>query len=371
MIRLLDQAKINHNALKRDIVKFAGTELNALVAPCYYPQVKKYYYSLMDDCGLTEPQIKKFAKEYYAGSKYSHLNLVIDPISNLNVMIMYYFLKNRDQVGFNMIMIYHAVRTYTNLMHKQIRYCDPNAFRYALEHLNKTHLFVREKTIPGAIYFLSQEMVKQYAKPILNNDREQIAIFLQGIRHRISQSVKSFAEAYYKAKKEGHGIKEIPMETDDEGVESVKMIETSRTDRLIDEVVSRITIYKEVDKKALEEAKNLTKISADLSLKLAEGLRDLKYADNIGLILKLFTKGVTSVNIICGKEYYVYIKSLMSIKRTSASIYFKQQVAELLELLIKDLGQEKFYKNLSNQTRFLINYFLAYYITMLLRNKLC
>lgn len=371
MEKLLAQATINANSLKRNIIKFAATELNNLVEPCYYPAVKKYYFTLLEDTGLTNSQLSKFVKEKYKGTKYGHLNLVIDPITTLHVLIMYYFLKNKDQVGYNMTMVYHAIRTYTNLMHKQISYCDPGAFRYALEHLNKTHLFVREKTIPGAIYFISQEMVKQYTTAIKNSDDEQIAIFVQMIRHRLSQSVKSFAEEYYRAAQNKDAIKNTPLITDDEGNEVQSYGEVSRTERMIEDVAKRITLYREIDKSALDEAKKLTKVSSDMANNISNKLCDLKYADNITIILKLFIKDIKNVKMICGKDYYVHIKQLMSIKRTSAQIYFKQQISELLNLLIKELGQEKTFNNFSSQTKFLVNYFLAYYITMILRNKLC
>jgi hypothetical protein len=75
--------------------------------------------------------------------------------------------------------------------------------------------------------------------------------------------------------------------------------------------------------------------------------------------------------MICGKEYYTFLRQLMSIKRTTSKIFFKQQVGILVDDLVKDLDYRKQYSKLTNQTKFLLNLFIAYYITLLVRKTIC
>jgi len=74
---------------------------------------------------------------------------------------------------------------------------------------------------------------------------------------------------------------------------------------------------------------------------------------------------------LCGKSYTDHVRQLMSLKRTKMKIYFKQQINILILDLLKDFDYLEKYNSQTNQTQFLINLFLAYYLTMILKNTLC
>jgi hypothetical protein len=61
----------------------------------------------------------------------------------------------------------------------------------------------------------------------------------------------------------------------------------------------------------------------------------------------------------------------MAVKRTRATVYFKQQVNILLIRILEDAGHKNVYDSYTSQTQFIINTFLAYYLTIVLRNNLC
>jgi len=82
-------------------------------------------------------------------------------------------------------------------------------------------------------------------------------------------------------------------------------------------------------------------------------------------------KDLKKTDALCGKEYYTYVRQLMSLKRTRMTIYFKQQVNLLLLQLIDEFGYTKQYYSVTSQTQFLINLYLAYYLTIILRNSVC
>lgn len=364
---LLDKAKINYPQVQKFAHKTSADELMKLSEPCYYPAHQKYYFQFLHYYGLTQNDTREFPKRFWSGRP-GITRIHKDPIRMFYVFVLHTLLTDKTKRGaYPSIMLLIGIREYSNLMYKMIKYCNEDLFRYALEHLAKTHLFSREKTIGNSLYYLSKEMVKRFTTGIQEGDKDQISKFIQEYRSRISQSIKSFATVYYKAAKEGTKIKvEIGAEEDQYQYDA-----QDRSERVIDEIVKKITVYKEFDKKAMLDAKKLTKISTSLATQLSVKLRDTKYTDNIRTCLKLFIKDLKSVTSICGKGYYPYVKKLMGIKRTRERVYFKQQVHELLMLILKDIKYSQQYDSLTNQTKFSINSYLAYYLTMILRNTIC
>jgi len=374
-MKMLFQTKINYAGLKKFLLQEVSSNLLNLSEPCFYPKLKKNYYSLLNFTSLTESDAKDITKSFYEQVKLDKSTYLMkihdDPITNLTVFIMNYFINQQDIMGYSTATTYFVIRTYANLIHRQMRFCDPDAFRYALEHLAKTHLFVREKTLPNSLYFMAREVMKKYSVGISEGDPIEVAKMITETRTRISQSIKSFAEAYY-ASKESNTVIKNPYESEND-TDDKKYQEQSqdRFDRIVDVISKKVCVYKYIDKKAILDAKNITKINISLATLLSNTLTDVKYLNNIKLILKLFIKEMTTPKTICGKEYFNYLRNLMSIKRTTSVIYFKQQIAEIVEKIIDDINYREKYDSLSNQSKFMINLYVALYLTMILKNTLC
>jgi len=368
MQELLDKSNINHQKLKRLVHKITASELTKLSEPCYYPALKKYYFEFLHACGLTNKDITSFVKKFYRGTPAASWHLQKDNQSNFYIFIMHYFLQKKDMVSYSTMMTFFCIRYYANLIRRQIKYCNIDVFKYTLENLAKTHLFSREKTISNALYFMSKEMQRKFTNDIADPEPMKISKFIQESRHRISQSVKSFAELYYKASSEGLGLRDIPDSAESDEIQ-IQMVE--RSSKAIEAVIKKITVYKIVDNKALNEAKSLTKISSSLATIISKEITDIKYTDNIRIILELFAKDLKDVKSLCGNEYYQYVKNLMGIKRTTMRVYFKQQVEILLNSVVENINYKENYEKMTGQTQFLIKSYLAFYITMVLRNTIC
>jgi len=370
MEQLLAKANIKDSQLKTLISRIVATNLGSLSEPCFYPELKKHYYEMLKLTGLTEKDIKEFKKRRWSGKKEAKFATNMNDIANFLVFLLQYFLSKKDKQAYNYVMILYIIRHYANLMHKHFKYCNPDAFKYALETLTKTHLFAREKTIGNALYYMSQEMTRRWTTALMKGDLDAIGLFMRESRHRVSQSIKSFAQTYYKISEEGGGIQtqESPDENDENnyqqqsGQQSVKLIDT---------ITKNITVYKSVDRKAQEEARKISKINASIATQITTKLSNTKYSDSIRTILRLYLKELKKPEQICGKDYEKHIRNLMSIKRTKLKIYFKQQIGVLMESVLRDFGYLQKYKKLTTQTQFLINLFLAYYLTMLVRNNVC
>jgi len=304
-------------------------------------------------------------KRFYTGDEKKN-KLIIDPITNLLIFIMRYFLDKRDKIGFNYTMIYYNIRTYTNSMIRQIQYCNKDYFKYTLEHLGKNHLYSVHKTISNAIYYMATEMIRKHTETIRDADPFKIGKFIQECRHRHVQSIRSFSYLYYEAAEKGLTVK-IPYETE----EGIEIQLSSQTSKVVNDTVKKITVYKIIDSKALAESKLVTKVSRDFSDIVVKNISNLKYSENIRIILELYLKSLTEVKSICGKEFFMSVQKLMATKRSNSHIYFKQQVEMLLDLVLVESYLKRKFESQTSQTQYLSKLFLAYYITMVMRNTIC
>jgi len=368
MKELLDKSNINNIRLRRYIFTITAHELSSLSEPCYFPNLKKYYYELLNICNLNERDITSFVKRFYKGTPAANWKLHTDPKNNFYIFLMYYFLLNNDQVAYSSIMTFYNIRNYANLIRKHLpKFCKEDFFKYAIERLTGNHLFSREKTISGGLYFLSNELQKRYTNYIASANIEGITKFITEARHRVSQSVKSFAETYYSLIEKGVSI----MKYDEEEYNKNQIKTLKQTAKIVEDTVSKITIYKFIDKKALEYSTKITKVKFTIAELIANRIIDTKYTDNIRIILNMFIKEVTETNEICGHEYFYKIKFLMSLKRSNKPIYFKQQILVLLFKIIDEINYREQFESLGVQTKFSIASFLAYYLTGILRNTVC
>jgi len=379
MQTLLQQAKIDDVKLIKEINTNVAKSLSGMSEPCFFPPHKAHYSSLLHATSLTDYDIKQFVKRTWKGRKEIAFKLHNDPQSMFYIFLMHYFLKKRNMNSYKSVMILFMIRYYSNLANKSFPYgCKPDVFKYALNILTKTHLFFREKSISNTIFFLSTEMVRLWTDAIKNWDLDRISKFIQDSRNRISQSVKSFAETYYRISDSGGGISTTKTDvvSDDEKEASENgFVSTSQDadprESIIDPIIKKIILYRTFDQHSFDEAKTLSKVNPELAKVFCDKLTNLKYSNNIRMILKLFLKDLVNMNSICGKQYYERIKVLMTIKRTKSEIYFKKEVQTLIDMIAKDNRQLKNYTTLTTQTQFSVILFMAFYLTMFLKKTYC
>jgi len=367
---LISKVDPNIPQLKRFITTSAARELSALSAPCYYPKTKKFYSELLYLLKVTDKDIKEFVKRTYKGTKAEKFKLPNDAGTNILLFVMHYFLIKRDQSAFSATMVYFMIIQYARLMYKQIKYCHEDTFKYTLDTLTRTHLFFREKSIPNSLYYLANQMQPNYTKDIKDWNVDRIIAFLSAARTRISQSVKSFAERYYSNKKSGAMIKTQGEISDDESNNYQYQV-LEKGQKIVDDITKKITSYKVIDMKAFEEAKQISKIKTSIATLIANGVTNEKHFNNIKMSLQLFIKEAKSVDMVCGNEFYTYVKRMMAIKRTIAQLYFKAQINILLIEILKEVGFLKTYEKYTSQTQFIISSFLAFYLTIMLRRSIC
>jgi len=370
MDELLKKIKINKPKLRSNLAKYISHSLSNLSKPCYRLSIKKHYYEMLKQSNLTDKEIMDFNKDLWKGRKEQTNSIFKDRISMFYIILMRWALKEKDQVLYKYLVLFYTIRQYSSAFERHFpKFCNEDTFKYTMDILTKTHLFSREKTIGNALYHISNDLVRHWSYGIEEFDMDKVSRFILDARHRVSQSVRSFAQTYYRAAEEGKSLKTHgePVEGEDKQPIAPK----EKPTKSIENITKKITLYKYVDVKAQEEARNLSKINSSLATLITNNLNQVKHSDQIRTILKLFIKNLKEVDLLCGDGYFDYIKKLMSLKRSKDLVYFKQQVESLLVKVLADIKYLKKYEKLTNQTRFLINVFLAYYITLIFRNTLC
>lgn len=368
-----NKIKINEPLLKRFIINNTAHELSKLTVPCYYPKTKKLYHELLKILNVSDSDTKEFIKRIYKGTKVEQwkTKLWTDPLTVLMIFIMHFFLNKRDMRSYSSSMAYFVIIHYSRIMHLYIKYCYEDTFKYTLDTITKTHLFVREKTIPNSLYFLSTQLQHNFERGIKEWDIENIIAFLSSTRTRISQSAKSFASHYYENRKEGYGIK-TQIDVDSENKSNIYQQQTlERGQKVIDDIIKDLTMYKIINRKAFDEAKSITKINTSIATIISNELSSNAHINNIKISLQLFIKDINNVNSLCSQEFYQYTKKLMGIKRSIPQLYFKVQINILLTEILKNTNLLNTYEKYTSQTKFLISSFLAFYLVLLLRQKLC
>ena len=371
MKTLLEKSKINPISLQRTILKIVSSDVNNLSQPCFIPSHKNQYHVILNETGLTDKDLKNFAKRTYQGTIAQSFHITNEPATNLLLFVMWYALNKKNNNLYYSTLVYHMVRQYAHVMKRHFKqFCSDEVFSYALETLTKTHLFSREKTIANSLFHLAKELQKKYTRDIQTFNVDGIIQFISVSRHRISQSVKSFAEHYYRAWNSGDALKTHTDASDEEGNQYQSQT-LERGKRVVDTTVKNLTIYKSRDEKAFKDSILITKVKPVLADLISKELKDMKYADEIRLILQLFIKDINTKSMFCGTKYFDHVKSMMAIKRTRSRIYFKQQINILLLTVLKNIGYIETFNSYTTQTQYIIHSYLAFYLTMTMRNTVC
>jgi len=357
--------------LRKYFQTITSNELLNLSEPCYAPKLRKYEDTLFNILGISKDDVKKASKEYYKGTKAESWLLENDPINNINVLIMHFFLQQRDMVGFRSCMLFYNLRQYSNLFHKTFKFCQPDVFKYTLENINKTHIYYREKTIANAIYHFSNQMVQRWEKIIKKMDQPmQISMFIRECRHRHAQSLKSFATAYYYNSEKGNKIAQQKSEIrNDEG--DVSTVEaTSKVPKHVVNLIQKITVYKFVDIKALENALKINSVNKIYGQLLVKQISNAKYTDTLTTIYMLYISNLSSVNSLCSSRFITDVKHILRSKNNKTK-YLKESLNNLLDDIVKDARLTKEFNKLSIQSKYTYLNFLSFYLFWSLKNFVC
>jgi hypothetical protein len=350
--------------------------ISQLTKPCFQPAMKSLFHQIIYLLKVKKTDINKYTKMFWKGQSERNFDIYVDPISNFYIFLMSYFIKTNQKKLFKYMMNFYVLRQYSGLFSKSFsKYCVDSYFLKAFENLNKTHLFIREKTIGNALYYISLMLIRKFEKDIQKLNPKMISYFISDSRTRISQSLKSFAEAYYKISEKGGGIKigseDFIGDDEDDKPISVSIFEQEKTKKLAEFISKNITVYKEVNPKAFTLALKNSKVQYQNGKKIIKQLLNLKYTENIELIIILYLKSLKETNELCGNNFNKKVRDLIRIKRSKNEIYFKSEIIKLIQLLVNDYDDDIKYDDLKERMQYNYKLFLAFYLTLCVRFKIC
>ena len=354
-------AIIDHNKLHKFILNVIGNELNNLVEDCYYPKIANIFKDMYYLTNTDDKKLKLYSKTRYPDKKW---NLLHNPKTTLLVLITQEFIKRNDMAAAKATFHLFSLMYYTNLMHKYIRYCNPNYFRTALNNLSHNHLFISKKTIGSSVVYLSSAVFIRREAVLRQDDADGIQKTIFELRHRLNQSVQSFARKYYEISKTG-GV--ITSEENDDDRKEKELYD--RKLRGLSSLISKdVCVYGKIDDKATRNAIALTKFNRKTSAEYSSELAKVGYSDELEICVYLLLKNVTDLSFVKSVKFLDYVQKLMAVKVSKKPVYFKKSLIILHDEIVASLNYQEWFDGLSIQSKSVSRKYLAYYIAFIVRH---
>ncbi len=367
-------AKLDHTKLHRYILNVISNEFANMVENCYYPKVSrnsKVYRDLLYMTQSKEAKLTKYAKEKYTirtvGNK-SKSRFLYDPYTTLLILIVQDFIDHKDITGAQSTFNLFALRYYTNLLYRgttprgsHSKICNDQYFQSALDRLSNNHMFMKQKTIANSVMYYSRQTFQKYMKALASDDTLAIATMIIELRTRLAQSMRSFFKQYYKARDEKDNQVRSKNEMDYDVSHEKKL------KAFISRITKDLCVYGKIDKRAIENASSLLKFNKKLSVEYSKKLSNPKYVNEIEVALFLLLRDVKDVSYIKKVDFLDHVKKLLSIKVTNKTTYFKKSINDIHLQIIDELKLNKWYDNLSIQSKSISRNYIAYYLAFYIK----
>lgn len=356
---------IDYQMLHKYIVNVISREFANLVEDCYYPKISLIYKDLLHMTQSNEADLKEYSAKKYPKWTFKLLH---DPYTTLLIIIVQEFLKINDISAAESAFHLFTLRHYTNLLHKYTTkkpssrpLCVPEYFKAALSRISKNHMFSKKQTISNSIMYYSRETFQKYLPALKKDAAELLFRMIYELRTKLNQSMQSFFDKYYKAAKDKNAVESKDEESYDESYERKMRAFASK-------IAKDICLFRKTNESAVEAASSLIKFNKKLSAEYAHELSNPGYLDNVELAIFLLVKDIKDVDVIKSNQFLDYVKRLMSIKVTKQPLYFKKVIATMHETIIVRLKIERWYANLSIQSKAISRNFIAYYLAFYIRS---
>lgn len=261
--------------------RMIGFELSKLSEPCYLPKIVKYWEDLKHLTGITENDIKLFYKGF-ANAYIGQFKVISNNFSSLLIISILYYSRKKEYETVRLLYYMLTIRFYSNLVHRNFKYCKPEVWDQSLETMSQKHLFkVKNGLSPALVYLSDVEVNRHY--PRLSNENlseKELLVLIYSLRHRISQSIRSFTTKYYEIEKQKTGS--LGTTEGDEELDNIILV--------ADKISSSICTYNQVDKVALMKSISLSNIPKDIGIHLIENLSSVEYKDNVKFLITLMNR---------------------------------------------------------------------------------
>lgn len=357
-------SNLDRVAITKFLSKYVASELSKITKGCYYLKISKIWRDIIYLTGVDGTVIKEF--KTHVPKEMLVRKALIHDTTLLTIINMIYFLNIKENELSKLFLYLLTLKFYGNLIHRQFtKFCDAEVWNLALDKISKKHNFQSQTGVSNAIIYLAdKEFEKFRIKYESTNDDDKIWIYLNNfvyaLRHRMSQSLKSFASIYYKVQQdENIKVKRSDPEDTSSGEDKNKNISQS-----IDSIVTDIIAYRQIDKDLLSQSQSKSGIRKDLAGYLLNRISNGKLREELKFIIILMNK-VQPLSEICLSER----KRNNLIKKIlfGAKIY-EYEVKDQIYKFLKSIDIDSEIRSADKEQAIT---FILHYLTLYIKRRIC
>jgi len=339
----------------RYISRILGIELAEISKPCYKPKVVKYFADLQHILGVDDKKIKEFVAGIIV--PYPHIFKIYKDKFTVLLLIatIYYTRKGKPEIA-KAFFTFLNLKFYSSRVHRHFpKFCNGELWIIALDRLSPKHLFRTKKGISSAILYIAEFDYNKNKEKLKSPELQDkiLGDIVYGLRTKIAQSVKSFAQLYHAMYNEGL-LKSTSDE--DEEIGGVKLV--------ADKISMTMCTFGQIDKGALSKAIIQSRLRKDLTISIVSQFSVSEYKDKIRFIIILMSR-LGDLKSVCKEP-----DRLKLIRRINSN--FKIGGRYLLKNEIKDLlySLESGYQLKNLYDIQLVNFF-SHYLTLFIGSRIC
>jgi len=338
----------------RYISRILGIELSEVSKPCYKPKMIKYFSDLQHILGIDDDKIKEFVAGIVV--PYPHIFRIYKDKFTVLLLIatIYYTRKGKPDIA-KAFFTFLNVKFYSSRIHKHFpKFCSGDLWITTLDRLSPKHLFRTKKGISSAILYISEFDYNKNKEKLKSPSLQDkiLGDIVYGLRTKITQSVTSFAQLYYRIYEDS----ETNSSSDEDEIGGVKLV--------ADKISMTMCTFGQIDKGALSKAIISSRLRKDLSISIVSQLSVSEYKDKIRFIIILMSR-LGELKSVCKEtERLRLIRRINSNYKIGGRYIIKNEIKDLLYSL--ESGYQL--KNIYDIQ--LINFF-SHYITLFIGSRIC
>ena len=339
------------------LVRTNGYELSKLHTPCYQPTMIKYVADIKNLTGIEKQDIDEFFNVIIAPEYRNVFKILKNDITSIIMISIIYYSRHQHHHIAESLYILLAIRFFTNSYSKHwSKYCKEETWNLALNNLSQKHLFKIKNGLSNTLFYLASIEYNNTKHRFSSNNitEKELLAFIYMLRHRVSQSVRSFANRYYDIENNqtGDSSKQKELESTNDNI-NVGLIANS--------ISERICTYAQVDQKCLLESINNSRVRKDLAVNIINELSTVRFKESVRFIVILISK-IINLKEICTKQPYL-VRQIILDKKRIGNYSIKDEIYKLTDTMstsgIKSINKDQIISLLAN------------YITLYMKSKMC
>ena len=335
--------------------KIAGNELSNMVKPCYYPKPVIYFKDILDKLNINLDTIKEFKNGI--DPKYKTINIYNEKYTVALILAILYYSRIKKYEIAKLFFLFLAIKFYSSRLHTHIStFCNEDLWIITLDRLSHKHLFKTKKSISSAISYIA-EFDFEKNKNLLSKENmkdTELMVVVYGLRQKVAQSVKSFAQLYFKLYEEGKNIKSSTSgESEVEGSQLVA-----------DKISMTMCVFGQIDRDALKKSIIQGRLRKEMASTVVSEFSTTEYKDKMRFIIILMSRLMSLKSVCVESDRNKFMRKMNSNVKIGGKYVLRDEILELLYSLESGYQLKNIYENQ------LMSFFSSY-VTNYLRNRIC